>query len=72
MSYLQVVNAREMIPYHQLQLSQMSLVLMMMMMVVTQATVRKSSFNKVGKGQSIVGKIGAELNARSKLECALR
>ena len=60
-----------MIPHRRLQLSKMFLV-MMMMTEVTQATVRESFLNKLDEGQSIVGKLGAELKARSEQECALR
>ena len=55
------------------------LVMMMMMMVmmmgtvcVTQTTVVQNRFRKLQSGQSIMGKTGAELKARSTQECVLK
>ena len=50
----------------------MMVVMMMGTVCVTQTTVVQNRFKKLQSGQSIMGKIGAELKARSSQECVLK
>ena len=48
------------------------LLVLMLPVIVTQATIVQNKFEKLDSEQNITGKIGAEIKARSRRECAVR
>ena len=68
--YTLQINRTEM-GMENLHFSQILLVLLLPV-IVTQATFVQNTFEKLELGQNIIGKIGAEIKARSRQECAVR
>ena len=69
--YTLQINRTERTMENHLHFNQILLVLMLPV-IVTQATFVQNTFEKLEPGQNITGKIGAEIKARSRQECAVR
>ena len=70
-SYNLQINPTEMRMENCLQACKILLVLMLAV-IVAQATIAQNKFEKLDPGQNITGKIGGEIKARSRRECAVR
>ena len=49
-----------------------ALMVLLLTIYATQATIVPKKFNKLNLGDTITGKIGAELSVKSKLQCSDR